>query len=205
MLHVRRPRLLPALAAIGLAGLLVVAGAPAADAHDALVSTDPEDGAVLDTPPDEISLTFSADLLDISATVLLTGPDGPVETAVAVVGTTATATVPTGLRDGGYTVAWRVVSSDGHPIQGSFGFTVGDPEAASTATTDPGSTPSDSTPTDSTPSGATPSGSTPSDSTDAGPGATSTSASAGSWLPIGIGAVVLLAAGAVIVLRRRSS
>lgn len=33
------------------------------------------------------------------------------------------------LPDGGYQVSWRVVSADGHPISGSFGFRVGNPAA----------------------------------------------------------------------------
>ncbi|WP_435875592.1 copper resistance protein CopC [Nonomuraea jabiensis] len=47
---------------------------------------------------------------------------------------------PTGtLPEGRYRIAWRVVSSDGHPIQGELAFTITAPE--------PSSSPSEETPT----------------------------------------------------------
>ena len=39
---------------------------------------------------------------------------------------------PAELADGAYTVNYRVVSDDGHPVTGSFAFTVGDATAAPT-------------------------------------------------------------------------
>src|SRR5690625_6194126 len=39
---------------------------PPAHAHDTLIATDPEDGATLETSPEEITLTFSANILDVS-------------------------------------------------------------------------------------------------------------------------------------------
>ena len=115
---------------------LVALGAPGASAHDQLISTDPADGAVLAAPPSELSVTFSEPVLNISPTIAVTGPDGPVTTSVAVTDTVVTATLPEGLADGDYTVAWRVVSSDGHPVQGSFTFTIqAAPPATGTAST----------------------------------------------------------------------
>ncbi len=35
--------------------------------------------------------------------------------------------VPTGLPDGTYVVAWRVLSGDSHPIRGAYAFSVGEP------------------------------------------------------------------------------
>lgn len=40
-------------------------------------------------------------------------------------GTTVTADLRSGLVDGGYVVAWRVVSADGHPVSGAFRFSIG--------------------------------------------------------------------------------
>ncbi len=127
-------------AAVALALVLLTAAAPAASAHDQLISTDPQDGAVLDTAPASVGLTFSEDVLDISTTVVVAGPDGSVPVTAAVDGTTVTATLPDGLPDGAYTVTWRVVSSDGHPVQGSFGFTVQAAGSASSTTGDSGTT-----------------------------------------------------------------
>lgn len=128
MLHARHEararrsvRAVPA-AALTLALLTLVA--PTASAHDQLISTDPPDGAMLDTAPSSVGLTFSEDVLDISTTVVVDGPNGPVPTTPSVDGTTVSAPLPADLPDGAYTVTWRVVSSDGHPVQGTFGFTV---------------------------------------------------------------------------------
>ncbi len=42
---------------------------------------------------------------------------------------TARVALPTGLAQGTYTVAWRVVSADSHPVSGAFTFSVGRPSA----------------------------------------------------------------------------
>ncbi|HMO11449.1 MAG TPA: copper resistance protein CopC [Actinotalea sp.] len=120
----------------------VIVAAPAL-AHDELVETEPADGAVLESAPGSVDLTFSAEVLDISPTVVITGPAGPVDTVTTVAGTSVTAALQTPLPPGSYAVAWRVVSSDGHPIQGGFGFTV----APSTSTPlDPSDQPPPSAP-----------------------------------------------------------
>lgn len=139
-----RRRLLPALlvaAAVALAALVVPA-APAF-AHDELVSTDPSADAVLDALPGQITLTFSADILDAegSTVVQVTDASGASLTdgAPTVSGIDATQALA-GPASGAVTVVWRVVSSDGHPIDGTFSFTV--PAAPSpTATPTPTSTP----------------------------------------------------------------
>ncbi len=118
-----------------IAGLLLAAAATPAFAHDELIGADPADGAVLDVLPPELTLTFSGVLLDgEGATELavtdaggadLTGGD-PVLDGVRV-------TQPlTGTASGTVHVAWRVVSSDGHPISGEYTFSVGDVTAPST-------------------------------------------------------------------------
>ena len=101
-----------------------------ADAHAELVSTEPAASEQLDTAPDEVVLRFTEsvditddtlELLDATGARLDVGepehPDGD-RTAVA-------ASLPD-LDDGAYVVAWRVVSSDSHPISGAFTFQVGD-------------------------------------------------------------------------------
>lgn len=104
----------------------------------------------------------------------------------------ATQPLAPGMPDGTYTVQWRVVSSDAHPIEGSFDFSVA---AGSTATA---------------PAGA---GASAPESATAGTG-TSTAAApqeeeasgAFPWA-LGVGAVVLvvIVAGTALVVRRRLS
>ncbi|MER5196263.1 copper resistance CopC/CopD family protein [Streptomyces sp. NPDC002755] len=113
--------------------LLLLGGGPAS-AHAALRSADPADGSVVGTAPGSITLTFteSVGLLDDSFRVF--DPDNRrVDTGAAghADGRADTARVklPARLGTGTFTVAWRVVSADSHPIAGAFTFSVGTPSA----------------------------------------------------------------------------
>ncbi|WP_295855570.1 copper resistance CopC family protein [uncultured Microbacterium sp.] len=129
-----RRRLLPAVLAAGLlaAAALFVPASPAA-AHDELVSTDPAAGASLQALPAQITFTYSADILtDAGATVIeVTDSSGAslADGTPTVSGTEVTQALK-GAASGTVTVKWRVVSSDGHPIDGDFAFSV--PAAAVT-------------------------------------------------------------------------
>ena len=94
-----------------------------AQAHDVLLRTEPSDGAVLDTPPTQVRLTFGQQALSIGTRVAVSGPGGPIAAPpVEVVGSYVTQPLPTGLPAGRYTVLWRVTSADGHPVSGQFTF-----------------------------------------------------------------------------------
>lgn len=112
--------------------LLLLGSAAPASAHAALRDSDPGDGSVVGSAPRHITLTFteSVGLLDDSFRVYSPGnrrvrlgeprhADGASDTARAA--------LPGGLTDGTYTVAWRVVSADSHPVSGAFTFSVGKP------------------------------------------------------------------------------
>jgi methionine-rich copper-binding protein CopC len=117
------------------AAVLTVSSAVPAGAHDQLEASDPPADAELTAPPVEVVLSYSADILATGTQVLVTTPDGDVDAEVTVDGPEVRATLPPDLPGGAYEVAWRVVSSDGHPIEGTFGFTVAEqPEPAPTAT-----------------------------------------------------------------------
>ncbi|MFG1670863.1 copper resistance CopC/CopD family protein [Streptomyces sp. Y7] len=125
--------------------LFVLGGTGPASAHAALRATDPEDGSVLKSAPRDITLTFteSVGLLEDSFRVL--DPDGrrlrtgEPEHAPGGGADTARVTLPASLAEGTYTVAWRVVSADSHPVSGAFTFSVGKP-SLTTATVDTGPT-----------------------------------------------------------------
>ncbi|MFF9274212.1 copper resistance CopC/CopD family protein [Streptomyces griseosporeus] len=115
--------------------LILLGGAAPASAHAALRATDPADGTVLKTAPRALTLTFteSVGLLDGSFRVydpdghrLRTGPPGHADGRAD----TARVTLPGTLGRGTYTVAWRVVSADSHPVSGAFTFSVGAPSPA---------------------------------------------------------------------------
>ncbi|WP_158277175.1 copper resistance CopC family protein [Serinibacter arcticus] len=108
-----------------LASLLLTLGLTAApaSAHDVLISSTPADGETLTTAPTEIVLTFNNDIAQIGAEVQITGPDGTVvNEAPTVTGPAATVLLTGEVTSGTYSVAWRVTSSDGHPIDGTFTF-----------------------------------------------------------------------------------
>lgn len=111
---------------------LLLTGAGPASAHSALKSTDPRDGTVLKTAPQQVTLIFteSVGLADDSLRVLDPGNTRINKTNAAhVKGRSDTVRVRLGdkLPDGTYTVAWRVVSADSHPISGAFTFSIGAP------------------------------------------------------------------------------
>lgn len=114
-------------------GLLLLGGGPAS-AHAALRGADPADGSVVKTAPGSITLTFTeaVGLLDDSFRVfdpdnqrVKTGRTGHADGRAD----TARITLPGKLGTGTFTVAWRVVSADSHPIAGAFTFSVGEPSA----------------------------------------------------------------------------
>ncbi|MGW5173011.1 copper resistance protein CopC [Streptomyces sp. NPDC004082] len=116
--------------------LLLLGGAGPASAHAALSGTDPRDGTVLASAPRHVTLTFTepVGLLDDSFRVL--DPDNRrVHTGepghAGGRSDTARVTLPRDLGTGTFTVAWRVVSADSHPVSGAFTFSVGEPSATS--------------------------------------------------------------------------
>jgi methionine-rich copper-binding protein CopC len=109
---------------VGAVAGLMTTGDPAS-AHTALRSSSPASGEALAAPPKQVRLDFT-EALSITpppqVAVTLGGqtvPSGPVR----VDGTTLTAPV-TAAGPGTYTVAYRVVAADGHPVQGTVTFTV---------------------------------------------------------------------------------
>jgi len=119
----RRLRAVLALTVALLVGLAMFA--PAAAAHDVLIESDPADGDALAEVPDEIILTFNNEPLDMGNALTLADGDGATVTEVEGVATgrdvifdLSDAEVPAGE----LAASWRVVSSDGHPIEGTLTF-----------------------------------------------------------------------------------
>jgi copper resistance protein C len=117
------------IAALALAALL--GGAGTALAHNVLVSSDPPEGAQLAVAPREVRLTFDQPVRtgEIYNTVNVVGPDGTYWTdgQPRVEGNS----VITPLRElgpaGVYTIGYRVLSNDGHPVPGKVTFTLTQP------------------------------------------------------------------------------
>ncbi|MDT0545577.1 copper resistance CopC/CopD family protein [Streptomyces lonegramiae] len=107
-------------------------GASSASAHAALTETDPADGAVVKAAPSQVRLTFSEGVLLSGDSVRVLDPKGNrVDTGkpahVGGKSSTAGVALHAGLPDGTFTVAWKVVSEDSHPVAGAFTFSIGAP------------------------------------------------------------------------------
>ncbi|MFJ3547996.1 copper resistance protein CopC [Streptomyces sp. NPDC090114] len=117
---------------LGTLLVLLLGGAAPASAHAALRGADPEDGSVLKSAPTHITLTFTESVGLLEDSFRVYSPDNrrihlgePRHADDA--SDTARAKLPGGLADGTYTVAWRVISADSHPVSGAFSFSLGKP------------------------------------------------------------------------------
>lgn len=100
-----------------------VGGGERAEAHASLLSSDPVDGAMLSGAPASVSLTFNEPVDPII--LKLIRPSGAATVlAVPAPGTTLTASLPKDLADGTHAVSWRAISADGHPVGGTFVFSI---------------------------------------------------------------------------------
>ena len=125
---------------VPLVGVLALAPAAGASAHDFLVQSSPAANSVQTTPIAEVSLTFNDRVLDLtgdgsSALAQVIGPKGKhFETACPSI-LDRTVTVPVALGgEGKYTVTWQIVSADGHTVSDSIVFEYR-PDAAATSAT----------------------------------------------------------------------
>jgi copper transport protein len=128
------------VAALLVALAIALAGVSPASAHAELVSTDPEEGAVLESAPESVTLTFNEPVRLTSQEVAVYDAEGdPVESTASAGGVEVTVALAgaADLADGTYVVSWNVLSSDGHPISGALTFSVGAPSATVSAPPEP--------------------------------------------------------------------
>ncbi|MFH0243963.1 copper resistance protein CopC [Streptomyces sp. HK10] len=123
------PRLVAALVLGAIGGFLLLLTATAAPvaAHAEPVVTTPANGAALERAPETVTVRFGERVRPVPDGLRVLGPDGTrVDTGEAPADPESiAATLRDGLGDGAYTVSWRAVSADSHPVHGAFTFTVG--------------------------------------------------------------------------------
>ena len=130
----RRLVAVPVAALFGLAALVWLA--VPASAHSQLIRMDPADGSTVTVAPTQVVLTFDENIQHIGDAVVVIGPggsrvdDGP----VVVSGPTATEQLRPLTTPGRYTVSYRVVSDDGHPVTRTLGFVLAGVTASPTLT-----------------------------------------------------------------------
>jgi hypothetical protein len=186
---------------VGLLAVLAIAvGASPVAAHAELESSDPQDGATMATAPAAVSFTFGEQILPEGNAVTLTDVAagtrlevGPVE----VEGDTVSVAWPETSAAGEFRAAYRVVSEDGHPIDGTISFTV--QRAVGDVAATPGAASASPTTSPTPTVSATPS------SSPASPAPQEGDADAGflAWV-LGIGVAVLLGALAGMWVMRRT-
>jgi methionine-rich copper-binding protein CopC len=164
------------LACLLLAGAGLVGLAGPAFAHNVLVGSDPKDGTSMATGPSTVSLTFDLPIQQGDFDVItVTGPGntrweaGPAKVDSNVISAPVR---PLGAA-GQYTVGYRILSADGHPVSGAVKFTLTKAGTGTPATPTAASSPQ---------AGSTSDGSVP----------------VWPWI---VGGVVLLGVGVVVALR----
>ena len=106
-------------------GVLLTAAEPAF-AHDELVSSAPADGATVTAVPALVRLYFQEPPADGFTRVTVTNPRGVSVGSGAPIsnGSVVELRVRSGLIDGRYSIAFRILSDDGHPVQGALHFSI---------------------------------------------------------------------------------
>jgi hypothetical protein len=126
-------RMRPArFAAVALvAAIIAVFTAGPAWAHNSLTKAVPDKNSTLTRSPQQVELTFLQKVDPKFLTIGVTDAQKrkvPLETPKAD-GKVGTVDFSGPLTNGVYTVTYRVVSLDGHPVQGSYKFALNDPSA----------------------------------------------------------------------------
>ncbi|MFV2103895.1 copper resistance CopC family protein [Micromonospora sp. LOL_024] len=196
LIRLRRPLTAGCLAATLTAAAMLIGPVAPAYAHNVLRKATPAQDAELTKSPTEITLEFMQKLNPSFTTITLS--DANKQTVATadpeVTGVKGTIAIDAPLANGVYTVAYRVVSTDGHPVQGSYKFTVADP--AATAEPAPSASPEPS-------ASATPAA-PPTSAAAASPAANDSSGGSGTTaLLAGAGVLIALIAGAAVLLLRR--
>ncbi len=110
---------------LGATAALTTGIAPAAQAHDYLVNSQPVANSAAKQPVTQVVLTFNDLVLSnpIPALVTVTGPDGRHYESACPRVSDRTVTTPVALgAPGEYRATWRIVSADGHPVTSSIAF-----------------------------------------------------------------------------------
>ena len=123
-----------------IASLLISGFAIApAHAHAELESMTPAIGSTVTSAPESVTLTFGEDVTTIGSTIVVLDPNGNAMQSgdARVDGATIAVDLLPLTVDGTYHVNFRVVSTDGHVVDGSetFELAIGEPQVTATADT----------------------------------------------------------------------
>ena len=109
--------------------LISLIGIQEADAHAQLTSSFPGKNKIVALMPPLIWLEFDGDLLqfedqEVNKITVTNSKNLRVDTGGTIVGGSRISTrLKSGLKAGKYVISYRIVSEDGHPVQGKISFT----------------------------------------------------------------------------------
>lgn len=111
---------------ISILALLVLLLVPSAVyAHTGLQSSNPANGATVSEPLKDIKMVFNTEIGSLSSFELRAADGTSMKvTDRKVDGSTMSGSAESALSDGEYTVVWKIVGRDGHPVENKFSFTV---------------------------------------------------------------------------------
>lgn len=137
----RQAAVLAGAVMVVVVSVLVAASRPA-NAHTDPVGAAPAPNSEVADAPTEVVVTFTEPVSIPGPDALtVSGPSGRVDAGDAVVrGSGSEVAVGVGSLDPAtYTVAWRIASADGHPVAGSYVFTVSAPPGSADTVAPPSS------------------------------------------------------------------
>lgn len=138
-----------AVIATAMTALAIMITPTAASAHAALADSNPRDGATLTALPDRVTISLNEPVRDPAQIVVLDADDNRLNRkTVEVADKTASSQILNQPGPGKYTMSYRVVSTDGHPVTGTIAFTIKAPTPTEPATASPTASPEAAIPTD---------------------------------------------------------
>lgn len=113
-----------------LTGILVFAFSPAGSAHTGLLDSTPGDGDTVEGGVYELVLEFNTKIEATSTANVLDTDEEEIELGnIQVSDHLMTIGLNSPLENGTYTVQWKIIGADGHPIEGDYSFRVNKEDA----------------------------------------------------------------------------
>lgn len=103
---------------------ILLLSSAAVSAHTALEASSPSDGEVMTEEPREIILEFNTPLEEASSFTVENAEGEEIPFGITLEEQKMTGAPGAAMADGEYTVNWKIIGADGHPIEGAYAFTV---------------------------------------------------------------------------------
>lgn len=108
-----------------LVSIMLLLSPIAAYAHTGLQSSSPAKGETVDKPLNEIRMEFNTDIEPLSTFEIKNDKNESFKlSGIDAAKNTMSGRLDTALPNGEYTVTWKIIGRDGHPVENKFSFTV---------------------------------------------------------------------------------